>query len=230
MKRHVFLVAVLASQLASAVTVTNSTFEDNSATYVDLPGADRMSAVAAPGWTIYLNSPDWFWGDGPAGLWETPYGDHFAIGAATGTTGSAYREGIRQTVSGFTVGDMYEIGFSHTNGLFFNPGSPGFYEGAGNAGGWQVLVDGTSIGLAASTNDNSAPALNWTPNWENSSVVFTATAASHEIQFVAYKPDGLGQDPTFQFLDHVDVQRIPEPSAMLLALAGALTMLRRRRM
>ncbi len=214
---------------AHAVTFVNGSFEDLTASYVNIPDADRMNAVAADGWTVLLNSPDWFWGEGPANLWNTPFGDHFAIGAATGLTGSAYREGISQTVSGFTIGNSYSIAFSHANGLYFNPGSPGFYEGVGTAGGWEVLVDGTSILQTSSTNDHSTAALEHTSDWQSSSANFTATAATHTIQFVAFKPDG-PQTPTFQFLDEASVTLVPEPSRAILSLLGVAAIgLRRRR-
>ena len=213
---------------AAAVTLVNPSFEDTLATYVNLADADRMTSTAAPGWSILLNSPDWFWGEGPANLWNTPFGDHFAIAAATGFSGAAYREGIVQTVSGFTIGEIYEVSFSHANGLFFNPGTPGFYEGAGTAGGWQVAVDGTSAGLVSSTNDHSTPALEHTTEWQTGSVTFTATATTHDIQFVAFKPDG-SQDPTFQFLDAVSITQVPEPSRAILALLALGAVLTKRR-
>lgn len=216
---------------ASAVTLVNPSFENLSASYVDIPGADRMENAAADGWSIALGSPGWYWGEGPESLWNTPFGDYFAMGAATGQTGGAYREGISQSVSGLTIGETYEISFSHANGLFYNPGTPGFYEGVGTAGGWEVLVDGSSILLASSTNDNSVAALEHTSDWQSSTATFTATATTHDIQFIAFKPDG-SQLPTFQFLDDVSVTQVPEPSSLTLSVLGLLAAaiyIRRRR-
>lgn len=217
-----FLSLIVSSTLlapASAVTLVNPSFEDLSASYVDIAGADRMEGVAPDGWSIALNSPGWYWGEGPSNLWNTPFGDHFAMGAATGQTGSPYREGISQSISGLSVGETYEISFSHANGLFYNPGSSGFYEGVGTTGGWEVLVDGSSVLLASSTNDNSVAAPEHTSNWQNSTATFAATATTHEIQFIAFKPDG-SQDPTFQFLDAVTVTLVPEPSSLILSVLG----------
>ena len=222
--KRAFLFLIVSSTLlapASAVTLVNPSFEDLSLSYVDIPGADRMESVAPDGWSIALNSPGWFWGEGPTNLWHTPFGDHFAMGAATGQTGSAYREGISQSVSGFSIGETYEISFSHANGLFFNVGSPGFYEGVGTPGGWEVLVDGGSVALVSSTNDNSVAALEHTSSWQSSTATFAATATTHDIQFVAFKPDG-AQDPTFQFLDQVSVTLVPEPSSFILCALGLL--------
>lgn len=220
--KRAFLALIVSSTLlapARAVTLVNPSFEDLSASYVDIPGADRMEGVAPDGWSIALNSPGWYWGEGPSNLWNTPFGDYFAMGAATGQTGSAYREGISQSISGLSVGETYEIGFSHANGLFYTPGSPGTYEGVGIAGGWEVLVDGSSVLLASSTNDNSVAALEHTSDWQNSTATFTAAATTQELQFIAFKPDGL-QDPTFQFLDAVTVTLVPEPSSFILGVFG----------
>ena len=54
-------------------------------------------------------------------------------------------------------------------------------------------------------------------------MTFTATAASHDIWFVAFTPDG-PQAPTFQFLDEVAVAFVPEPSTFTLATLGLLSL------
>lgn len=224
------MLSLACSAPAGAVTLVNPSFEDLSDSYVNNPDADYMLNAAADGWSLLLNSPDWYWAEGPTGYWETPFGDHFASAAATGLTSavSAYREGVSQTVTGLTIGDTYKITFSHANGLFYNPGTPGSYLGVGVEGGWEVLTDGVSHGLVASTNDNSTPAPEHTSAWQSSSVNFVATSTSHEIQFVAYKPDG-PQDPTFQFLDNVSVALVPEPSSFAFALTVCCLATRRRR-
>ncbi len=200
------LTCVSCASVVQAASFVNGSFENLAPSYVDVPGADHMNNAAADGWLIALNSPDWFWGEGPEGLWNTPYGDHFMLGAATGfVAGGVYREGIHQVVSGLTPGEDYSISFSHANGLYFDPDpTPGFYEGMGTTGGWQVLVDGNSVLVTSSTNDNSIAAPEHTTEWDTSSVTFTATATSHDIWFVAWKPDG-PQSPTFQFLDAVEI-------------------------
>lgn len=227
------LIRVVVSVVCSAVpastyAVTNGSFEDLDASYVNLAGSDKMLGAAATGWdTFGSTSPDWVLSDGPEDLYFTPTGSHFAVGAATGTTGSAYREGVSQSVSGFTIGEQYEISFSHANGLWYDDNIDS-YLGLGEAGGWQVILDGgTSIDFVASSNDNSTSSLLFTSAWESSEVIFTATAETHEILFLAYKPDG-PQDPTFQFLDNVAVQQVPEPASLwIVGLAGVLMMRRR---
>lgn len=211
-----------------AYAVFNGSFEDLDSSYVNDAGWDQMNNAAATGWSTF-QSPDWMWSGGPADLYNTPDGTYFALGAATGSFAvGVYREGVYQSVSGLTIGEEYEISFSHANGLRYNAQSL-FYEGVGNAGGWQVLLDGTtSLGLVASSNDNSTPSDFFTPDWQTSSVTFTATATTHEVRFVAYKPDSASQDPTFQFLDSVDVGLVPEPSSLFLVGFAGLMLFRRR--
>jgi len=205
-----------------AVTVVNGSFENLSLSYSNTPGSDSMSGVAADGWTISSNSPDWFLGaPGPAGLWNTPWGDFFAVGAAAG---SGYREGIRQTLSGLTVGESYTIEFQQANGLRFDQGS---YLGAGSVGGWEVFIDGLSILSSNSTNDNSVPAPAFTTAWSPGSVEFVAAATSQTLEFLAF--GGADVTPTFQFLDAVTVSAVPEPGTVLLGALGSMAFLRRRR-
>ena len=224
-------VVVCLSVSLGASAVTNGSFEDLDASYVNDSGWDLDDAAAGTGWSIF-QTPDWIWSNGPEDLYNTPDGTYFALGAATGSFAtSVYREGVYQSVSGFTIGEQYEISFSHANGLRYNAQTLS-YEGVGVTGGWQVLLDGTttSLGLIPSTNDNSTPSGFFTSEWQDSSVTFTATAETHEVRFVAYKPDSASQDPTFQFLDSVDVQLVPEPSTLIiLSAVGALALQRRRR-
>lgn len=217
----VTLACLFTGSVANAASLANGSFEDLTASYVDLGGADRMPGGVADGWMIGLNSPDWFWGEGPGGLWNTPFGDHFMMGAANGFVDTGvYREGINQVVSGFTPGEDYTISFHHANGLFFEPNPfPGNYIGVGTAGGWEVLIDGGPVLVASSTNDNSTTALEHTADWDASSVTFTATAASHDISFVAWAPDGPFA-PSFQFLDAVTIEAAPEPPAPVPALGN----------
>lgn len=210
-----------------AATIVNGSFENLTLSYVNTAGSDSMSNAVADGWTISTNSPDWFLGaPGPSNRWSTPWGDFFAVGAA-GELG--YREGLSQTITGLTVGSFYRIEFQQANGMLYDQGS---YIGAGNTGGWEVLIDGSSVLSSGSLNDNSIPA---TPfpvagtDWNLSSVIFQATATSQDLEFLAYTDSPT--DPTFQFLDSVIIteSQIPEPETALLFAFGGLALLGRRR-
>ena len=220
-------VAVLTCFLTSslpAATIINGSFENLSSSYNNTPGADSMSGVAADGWTVSTNTPDWFLGaPGPTGLWLTPWGDFFAVGAAEG---AGYREGLSQTIAGLTVGQNYRLEFQQANGLRFDQGS---HIGIGNTGGWEVLLDGSPILTSASLNDNSTPTASFPGSWNLGSVIFQATAESQTIEFLAY--GGGSSTPTFQFLDSVILteSQIPEPGTALLLSLLPLACLRRRR-
>ena len=182
-----------------------------------------MSGLAADGWTA-TNSPDWHLGaPGPAGLWFTPWGDFFAVGAAEGTS---YREGISQTITGLVIGESYTIAFQQANGLRFDQGS---YLGVGNSGGWELLMDGSSILTSNSLNDNSSPTASFPGGWNPGSVTFDAVSESQTVEFLAY--GGSEMNPSFQFLDAVTIaqNQIPEPSTALLMVGSSFVLLRRRR-
>lgn len=205
---------------ASAVTVVNGSFENLDSSYVNATGFDQMNMNVAPGWTP-VDTPDWFWGEGPANLWNTPYGDYFTLGAAN----EIYREGVFQTITGLTIGLEYVVGFSQANGLYYT----GAYEGADFVGGWEVLVDGLSLDLFDSANSNSVPAPDHTSDWLDRTVSFVATAEEMELKFLAYKnPQIMAQGATFQFLDSVTVSPVPEPSAVFLLVLGTLGLATRR--
>ena len=212
-----------------AFTVINGSFEDIGATtYVDIPGADRDGNAAADAWTISMASPDWMWGEGPEGLWNTPWGEYFTLGAAQGSSG--YREGVSQEISGFTIGASYTLTFSHANGLFFTPGTPGFYEGVGNPGGWEVLLNGDQLFLADSINSNAVAAPEHTSDWFTRNIEFVATAETIEFEFLAYlNPQVDQQLVTFQFLDNVGITPVPESTTTTLLIPGLLWSFRRRR-
>lgn len=209
--------------LSSAATLVNGSFEDTGGTYVNVAGSDLMSNVAAPGWSVSTNSPDWVLAAGGSGaLWSTDWGSHFAMGASAGT----YREGVSQTITGMTVGVNYQITFQQANGMIFDQGS---FLGLGNAGGWEVLLDGAPLISSTSTNDNTTLPPGVPGEWQETQISFVATAPSQVFEFLAF--DASGGGPTFQFLDNVEVTQIqiPEPSSALLIVVSGIGLLARRR-
>ena len=172
-------------------------------------------------------------GAGPAGVadWRAATAVGVAgIGGASGTVGggAALAPGldvVSDVVSGLdAVWDA--VGGRAVSG--------GRKASACNApgGGWEVLVDGLSLGMFDSANGNSMPAPDHTSDWLDRTVSFVATAEEMELKFLAFKnPQIMVQDPTFQFLDNVSVSPVPEPSTTLLLAFGMLglaTCLRRR--
>ena len=97
------------------------------------------------------------------------------------TGGSTWHEGIKQTVSAFTVGATYEISFWQAVVKQFNA--------LENTGAWAVYLDNTLVG----TSPSSTSTLAHTDEnliWEQRTISFTATATSHVIKFMPQDGDG----------------------------------------
>lgn len=222
----ILVFSVVGSLTVHAATILNGSFENLSSSYVNTPASDSMSNAVADGWTISSESPDWFLGaPGPTNRWSTPWGDFFAVGAA-GELG--YREGLSQTITGLTVGSHYRIEFQQANGLLYDQGA---YIGLGNTGGWEVLIDGASVLVSGSLNDNLVSTMPFPggTEWNLGSVIFQATATSQDLEFLAFGDSPT--EPTFQFLDSVIIteSQIPEPGTTLLTVFGGLALFVRKR-
>ncbi len=98
-----------------------------------------------------------------------------------------WHEGIEQTLTGFTIGQSYEISFYQTVVKQQNS--------IDESGSWSVYVDGTLIGTSAvSTSTLAFDDINL--QWDCRTVSFTASATTHTIQFLAQDDDAnLLNDP-----------------------------------
>jgi hypothetical protein len=129
-------------------------------------------------------------------------------------------EGVAQTISGLVVGGSYEIAFeqSISNRAGFNaPGDLGF---------WSVSLGSQTLSGASMT----TPTLGVAGTWVGQTLVFTATATSQELVFLAQFATG---DRVDLGLDGVSIQVVPEPGTLGLTalglVAGALAARRARR-
>ncbi|MFM9957384.1 MAG: hypothetical protein ACKVZJ_04875 [Phycisphaerales bacterium] len=159
----------------------------------------------------------------------SPNGGTFCWSADFFESNAALPEGLRQTVSGFTIGATYEIAFEYTNlGLYSAQGN--ILTDAFNAqnyassGRWLVGVDDTQVG--------ATDAVNFAPRtgaqvWTTYAVSFVASATSHELRFTADWVSGgthVGMG-----IDGITLTLVPAPTAAgVLALGGALGLRRRR--
>jgi hypothetical protein len=134
---------------------------------------------------------------------------------------SSQPEGIRQLVSGLTVGQQYAITFEFTNlGLYNATGGIATAAfGAQNydsSGRWIVAIDGGQVGVTEAVGVAGAGQ----QVWQDASVVFTAQAGTVELSFAADWVSGgthVGMG-----IDGIDLDIVPSPagSALLLAAAG----------
>ncbi len=111
---------------------------------------------------------------------------------------------ISQTVSGLTVGDVYNLTWGYGD-------RPGY--GAQEA---QVFFGGALVAT-----DNGTGTGNWTPN----SIFLTATSTSETLSFAAISGGGAGNE-----IDGVSLLKAPEPSAFIVwTLLGAVGLFIARR-
>jgi gliding motility-associated-like protein len=118
------------------------------------------------------------------GLIGNPYsGNSFISAIAANSFGFVYMEGIQQTVSGFMVDSIYEIHFYQA---VVKQSNMKDYSGS-----WAVYANSTLLGV--STPSSSSAAYNSTNfNWHKRSIVFTATAPTLTIKFLAKDDDDNG--------------------------------------
>jgi len=133
--------------------------------------------------TLYA-SPDVTSLTGPnsgSGINGNPYsGTTFVTGLEMTQTGSYWHEGIQQTISGFTIGQVYNIRFYQTVVKQQNA--------TDQSGSWMVIRDNTVLSISAPSfsslvyNSNSL-------SWAQRNVSFTATSFSHTFKFLPADDD-----------------------------------------
>lgn len=116
------------------------------------------------------------------GVAGNPYsGNTFCSGLhATDGATMIWHEGIFQVVNGFAIGELYTISFYQSvvkqNNCLDESGS------------WRVYIDNNLVGTSAPSTSTLAPTdLNLL--WENRTMDFTATAATHTISFIPWDDD-----------------------------------------
>lgn len=151
------------------------------------------------------------------GIMGNPYsGNSFTTGLTGQGFGLLWDEGIMQTVSGFVPGNNYEI---HLYQAVIKQSNA-----QDNTGGWQVILDNTTIAnTAAST--STMPYNSTAHPWELRTVVFTALSNTHTIKFLPQD-----NDANIDLASNVNAVRmgidsvwITEPQILPLSIPIAVT-------
>lgn len=123
-----------------------------------------------------------------AGINGNPYsGATFVCGLMMSMSGSYWHEGLMQTVSGFTVGQVYNIRFYQTVVKQSNA--------LDQSGGWLVIRDNTQL-------QTTAPSFSTLPYnsnslvWQQRDVSFTATSTTHTFKFLPMDDDPIVNSST----------------------------------
>lgn len=194
--------ALLASAgLASAITVTNFSFED-AATAGGTPTAGNYRSLALnntdmPGWAVISDSIAWIHGPISAGvgLLTAQQGTYFLD--LTDTQFSSPFGGVSQSL--MTVANtQYILKFWLGTSQFYNPtnGAASLVSVAGND---------TTVSSTVTTLPNS---------WEEKTITFTALSSSTLLAFTGIS----GKD--YIGLDNISVTAVPEPTSIAMLFAG----------
>ncbi|MEM9065744.1 MAG: hypothetical protein AAGB51_09680 [Planctomycetota bacterium] len=186
-----------------------------------LTGPPTVGSVPT-GWSVWTNTPDTVDLPGPFNNTGTPWtaspdGGTFVRGGAS----TATSESFSQIVTGFSVGQTYQIDFFTTNLGFYSPTS-GAWIGAD--GYWDFHIDGAMY--ASSTVLSKPTASTDSIVWNTESFTFVAANAVLELGFAA-RLSGSGSVISYMGIDGIRLTQVPAPG--ISAFLGGLAMFTRRR-
>ena len=122
-----------------------------------------------------------------------------------------YGTSLMQSVGGLAIGTNYQLTFQWAGAREY-----------GGAGGTSTESFNVSFGSqSATTGPVSTVAAGFSP-WRQASFVFSATAASQLLTFLAV--GGPNGTPPFSLLDGVSLVAVPEPAAWLMSVIGLVTL------
>ena len=196
---HAIVAAGLALAGTSALAVnlvTNGSFESDTISGTYAPNFEYETSIT--GWTV--SHP------GSVGIVLFNKANYGAFsGAGTGYQGSDGTQAIQlergehsisQTLNDLVVGQQYLLSFDYAS--YLSPPNASF----------TYTVNGVTNTLTGAY-----------PGWQTQSLVFTAAFASTVLTFAS---TSLASPNSYPHLDNVSVTAVPEPSAMVMMLAGML--------
>lgn len=204
--------------LALAATAHGQTLVNGSLT--------DTAAVSTPpaGWFAWSDTADTADAAGPFNNTGTPW----TLSPDGGTfvrmgRGASTMEGIGQVVSGFTIGQVYQVDFFATNLGFENAVTAAW---TGSDGYVEFFVDGVFEGSSSLL---SKPTLSTDPTvWSAHTVTFIATDTTLELAFAADRP-GSAVEAAYMGVDGIRLSRVPTPGAFGVLGVASLVAGRRRR-
>ncbi len=222
------LIAVSGLQPADAQQlVTNGGFEATTINGIatnsggqlgfDKYAATGWSVAASPGSYMFLFTPGTADGagetgaDGTLSLWGSNNGELDALpvspngGNFIAMDGDYETSAITQTISGLTVGKLYNITFDY-----------GYAQQKGFTGATTQDIKACLGSTCATTPSLTNPSKGFT-GWFTTDDVFQATATSEVLSFLAQSSTPV---PPFALLDGVSVTAVPELSSWVLMLSG----------
>jgi hypothetical protein len=117
------------------------------------------------------------------GIAGYPFAGNTFIGGVHGislSSGTHFHEGIKQSVSGFIPGTLYNISFYQT--------IVKSSECVDTSGSWMVIIDDSIVGISIPSSSQE-PFNSLMLPWENRFIEFTATLNTHIIKFLPMDDD-----------------------------------------
>lgn len=182
------------------------------------------SGTAPIDWFAWQNTPDTVDAGGPFNNTGVPWtlspdGGTFVRGGGSSLFPSS--EAIGQNITGFTIGDTYQVFFFQTNLGFEHPPTGNWL---GEDGYWELVVNGTPTDTSTVL---TKPTVATDPIvWSTDTMTFVAPSTTVELAFVSRSSAALAAYMGIDGIHFVPVSpSVPEPSTALLAMGASLGLL-----
>ena len=208
----------------AANLVINGDFETTSPGYYGaIPNWNQVPNPSGYSGYPYLSGAEGKWENGGVGPWNNGYvpgtdrltNNIAFIETYVGAGGSAPTLSLSQLVTGFTIGQVYQLSYYEN----------GSAHPAVNTTTAETFVGGASVVAAHLVTPVNSQYVHTNP-FTHRTAQFTATATQMLLEFRATQ---VGVNDTFLVIDNVAINAVPEPSTYALVVGGIATLLLSRR-